>query len=767
MLKMLEEHLIKEGVFNGTLPPILQQIAEANPNPKIPYRMKLTIAVSELVLFSSHLRRNILHWNESLIPINAISFAIAGSGEGKDSSVSAVRKCFKDGYKVIETKRKDLARINAQRAARSDGKEDPEKWEVYKDYYHTPNPLFVSPSTSEGFIQHLNDLESAGIGAGYIQSGEFGAELVSGGLIIDNIKLLSEIYDEGNKEVKVLKARENQSKEIKNLPVSALLMGSQDNLLYDESVKKVFRREFSTKLARRSYFMFFPEKIQPIEYSNITESRAAKRDMEDKALKARASINESVKDIANDAVNGAGQPITISEEVRDLFGDYEQYNDFKAEEIKAQYPISKLVRKHLQWKALKLAGALTIFSGRHEITKQDYISAISFGEMLDKDMQMFEAELVKEPYEIFVDFMHRTANDGKSNLGIHALRKLGYIPTSGTAQTKMKELVILANSYDKTGVFTVCEEGICYEEVEITDIIGVSYLSVDNTPVRNVYAKGLGHDALVSAKNKIASKAVTNYTFDAFKFDDLSELLGGDFAYSPFQYMTAAEGASYDEKKHPNAEGCIRGKDNIVGGCKWICLDVDDSIITDKEAHFMLSDINHHIARTSDPDNEFKFRVLVELDGVVDVPNSQWIGFIQSISDSLSLKSDKLAKSQLFVSYEGEEREILSVTDATPLEVKEHLVNAATSAPKTSAAKPTPAQAKQLLNDELTTFSFAFEAENGVGGRMLMRAAYYASDLGMKPSEIIELVHRINDSWIEPMEASRLERTIISQVRRM
>ena len=774
MLDILKAELDKHRALDGELPPILKQIVDANPNPKIPYRMKLTIAVSELVLFASHLRRNILHWNGSSIPINAISFAIAGSGDGKDSAVSAARKCFKTGYSILETKRKDLAKVRAQQAARADGKENADEWDTYKEYYHTPNPLFVAPSTAEGFIQHLNDLDSAGIGAGYTQSGEFGAELVSGGLIVENIKLLSEIYDEGNKEVKVLKARENQSKEIKSLPVSALYMGSQDNLLYDDTIKKVFRREFSTKLARRSYFMFFPETIKPLSFTSEPNPAQAlltyKRKLEDDAVAARAVVDGIVSEIAKEAVKGAGKPLAISEEVRDLFTLYEAYNDEMADTIKAQYPISKLVRKHLQWKALKLAGAIAIFSGRTQVTKSDYISAISYGEMLNDDMQKFELELVKEPYEVFVDFMHKTAIDGKSQLGLHTLRKLGYIATTGIAHNKMKELVVLAASYDKTGVYTVCEEGICYEEVQLTDVAGVSYLEVDNSEVMRAIANNLGKEKISRAKQQVAGTAANGYEFYETDFAELGEMLEEDLAYSPFRFMTKEEGAKYDEEKQPNATGGIRGRDNIIGGCKWIYLDIDDSTITDEEAHFMLQDINHHIARTSNADNEFKFRVLIELDGIADIPDIQWPHFIKSISDSLSLKADKLPKSQIAFAYAG--RNVLSVTDAEPLAIKEHIMSATTTEPRTEAKKPTTAQAKALLDDELTTFRFAFEAESGEGSRMMIRAAKWAfKDLGATTEETIDLMHRINQHWEattgDPMPEDRLEATIISQIKRM
>ena len=85
--------------------------------------------------------------------------------------MNAVRKCFKTSYSIIEQKRKDEAKRKAIHKAQSEGLESPAEWSTYKKFYIEPNPLFVSPSTAEGFIQHLNDLDEAGIGAGYIYSG--------------------------------------------------------------------------------------------------------------------------------------------------------------------------------------------------------------------------------------------------------------------------------------------------------------------------------------------------------------------------------------------------------------------------------------------------------------------------------------------------------------------------------------------------------------------------------------------------------------------
>ncbi len=107
---------------------------------------------------------------------------------------------------------------------------------------------------------------------------------------------------------------------------------------------------------------------------------------------------------------------------------------------------------------------------------------------------------------------------------------------------------------------------------------------------------------------------------------------------------------------------------------KWCVLDLDDSPMTAEECHFMLSDINHHIARTSDASNPNKFRVLIELDSNVDENPIVWKHFYLSVAEELALKVDPLPQSQIFFSYSG--REVLSTLDASPLPVRDFLVQA-------------------------------------------------------------------------------------------
>lgn len=730
MLDLYKQELESQGVFSGKVPDLVQQISDAIPNQLIPQRMKYTIAISELTLFASHFRRNILHWNGSSIPVNFIAFSLASSGEGKDSSVNAARKCFKSGYDTLYEVRKTRAEEMAIERATADGMDDPHTYAVYKDYYRDPEELFANVESSlKGLTGHFNHLDDEGIGAGFVYSGEVGSELETNKSMSELIRFLSEVYDEGNKDVKIIGNKDEQMRSIKNFPVSALLLGSQDNILFEPTTKIKFKKEFSTKLARRSLFNFNLDVIHIPSTGSVKGDIQRTIEIEEAAKQVRQVADATISSIVDYQLPHVGEHLTVDLDVRELFITYEMYNKALAETIPHQYTISKLVRKHLQWKSFKLAGAIAFFNKHNSITKSDYIEAISFVEMLDQDMIKFEQELVKEQYEVFADYMKHSSSSGEASISLHSLRKLGYIPTSGTAVSKMKELVTLATSYDRSGIYTTDDEYVHYKEIIKTDATGVSYLPLTGT------------------KEQRKKQCDSGYEYLEEDFAYLGGVLYEDFAYSPFQFKNG-----------------VRSKANIIGGCKWICLDVDDSVITDKEAHFMLSDVNHHIARTSDLDNEFKFRIILELDAYVDVPDIQWKKFIESISSSIAITADPLPKSQIFFSYSG--REVLSVTDASPIEVKDHLVIAANTEPA-SAKTVTKPQAKALLDDPTGTFRPAFEASGGEGSIKLIAAAKYAYELGATTDEIIELMHDINEFWDTPMSDKRLESTIISQIRRM
>lgn len=585
-----------------------------------------------------------------------------------------------------------------------------------------------------------------------MNTSELGAELAQSPLIIENIKVLSELYDMGNKEVKALKARENQSKEIKGLPVSALLVGSPINILYDEGIKRKFKVEFSTKLARRSFFCYLPDQIPEKDFGSVEALIKAEISKEDDSISARMIVAEGIKHITEHNLAKTGDLLEVEEAVRDMFIVYKRYNTEVADRIPKLYPISALVRRHLQWKALKLSGAIAIFNNSDIITIDHYKEAIRFCELLDRDMQLFEVELVKEQYEIFADYMKALSVDGKATIGLHDLRKHGFIPTSGQPDQKMRDLIRLSAAYDKKSVYAINNgTEITYEQIIKTDDLALSILPIDNLRLNELINSGASKDEIRAEKQAIAKNAVTGFQYGSAQFADLAtNLLGQDFAYSPFEFK--------DGK---------RGKDNLIPKTKLLVFDIDTSDITAEECHFILQDLNHHIALSSDNNNKSKFRLLLELDSVVELTALEWKNFYMSIAQDLAITVDPVPQSQIFYSYAG--RDVYSVTDQSPTQVRDHVMLAKSAVTQKQEAKKkvTKAEVDRLKANPIDTFFYAYEADEGEGSRAMLKAALHArDDLQMTKDEIIDLLYDINSYWTIPMDEDRLRSTLISQVQR-
>lgn len=615
----LEEH----NAFDGKIPPIIDLFANAIPFATVPYRMKATIAISEIITFASQFRRNIVLNDGTSIPVNTIAFVLTGSGQNKDSSVRYARKALQSGYDMIDKERKHRAVAKAKQLAREAGEEMWDNWEIAKKYYDKPEPIFLAPTTVQGLVRHTNEIGVNGLGAGLIYSGEFGDQLTHGEHMMAMIETISELYDLGEKEAKYTQGKDTRSDAISGQALNALMVGSPV-LLYDENTKKKFISTFMSKLARRSFLCYVPEILKNPQLGDALKIISHKREIKAKAAEARDNIGDVVNQVAEYGIANAGKDIQISQEVEDLFEIYYTYNEEMANMMSSPNSAAVLVRKHLQWKALKLAGAFAIFARAETVEPEHYIAAIKFCEMLSEDMDMFEQELHKFAYERFADYMKTYASSGGVGyMTVHEMKKSGFINT--TTRHKLLEFINLAAAYDPTSVYTLIEDGtsIKYERIIETDTVTLSFKPIDNTRLIDLIANDAPYEAIKAEKGRIAKTAQSEYTRGETTFEDVGALLTKDFAYSPFIYRDDT-----------------RGKDNIISGTKMIVFDIDKSTITAEEAHFMLSDINHHIALSSDPNNNLKFRVIIELDSVVDLDPLTWSYFYKEVANELSLEID-------------------------------------------------------------------------------------------------------------------------------
>jgi hypothetical protein len=292
-----------------------------------------------------------------------------------------------------------------------------------------------------------------------------------------------------------------------------------------------------------------------------------------------------------------------------------------------------------------------------------------------------------------------------------------------------------------------------------------SYIHTDTTALQQAIKNNASKKSISYLKQQIAHQAVTGFKYSNTTFDGLALLLAEDYGFSPYKFKTAEEGAIFDKKKHINPIGGIRGKHNITNPITWICLDIDSSPYDINETHAILAHINHHVALTSNPVKLYKYRIILPLTTAVIIPSEEWKFFIRTLTTSLGIQADILGPSQCYYGYKG--REVLTINDkfsVDPLPFKQsaHMMYVAIEERKNALLQSTtPSKA---LAQPYTTFSFAYDAQDGEGNTMLLGAISKAKDLGATREYIKDLIININNFWDDPMPLSRLESTILTAI---
>jgi hypothetical protein len=739
MLDILEERLKASDALSAPSHVFVNALMDAIPFSTVPDKMKTVFALSHMSSFASQFRRNIELWDGTEVPVNNISFVVADSGANKDSSNSKIKKCFQSGYETINKFAKEAAKEAAIEAAKRAGEQLPTEFSTYVTYLKPVPPVFMSITTGPGFVQHVNDMAELPISSCSIYSGELSDELASNPHALETIKILSELYDLGEKEATYTKGAEFRAKAIKGQPVSALLVGSPGHILYDEATKKKFQVAFMSKLARRSWFCYAPERIREPDFSDCADPIRAMQDhaqeMETKSKAAIALIHGEVDLITEYQLSRLETTIKTEPEVFDLFTVYKRYNHEIIQRDHKQDTLYALVRGHLQWKALKLAGSLAIIEQSETVTAEHYAAAIQYCEIFDNDITDFEVDINKAAHERLADFLRtKPLESGTAFINNHDIKKMGF--SSTVSKPKLHELATLCSGYDVNGVYTVAENdiGIIFEPYVLTDVIGVSYKKIDNSVLYRAQESG-DEAAMKAAKIAIAKTANSGYTYGETTFSELADMLKGDFAYSSFQFKDG-----------------LRDKNGIIGGTKWIVFDIDKTHVSIDDAHAIMRGVNHHIALTSDASNRYKYRVLVELDSFVTLPAVAWKHFYTKVAEDLGLQVDVLPQSQIFFAYS--DREVFSELEGTPIACREYLLYAKEREAKSLApvVKQSSSQKQQQLDSPFDTFWYAFECVKGRRSVTFFRAIRHAIELGATLDYVHELLDQINDYLTEPLD---------------
>ncbi len=709
--QIVQNELEKEGAFSKKINKYAMYMANSL-DEEVPLSMRLNISNYTLASYVSHFHTKIV-LDDSFIPTNFIGFTLAKSGAAKTSSVNKLERALGKGYDLIERTRQKKEEDRAKRVAEAHDEEN------YLKYMKPLKPLFNSISTEAGMIKKLNEFSEEGLGLPSLFVDEVGTELQCNPDIVPNIKLVSELFDAGNKKSRALASEDLERAEVKGMGMCAMFIGSEHNVLLDESIMKKFSDEFVTKLARRCWFDFPEFNYIEAEKNNIDDILSGADDSKDFQVANILEIRDMSENIAENLLDNDINNVMIDVDAERLYKIYKFHCKYKSEESTEEASILEQLHRH--WKILKLAGVYAVCDCRNSISKQDLIEAISFAEMISGSLDKFIELSKREHYEILIDNLRE-----QDSLTTHELKKKEIITGRSNPDNQIANLIELGNS--KLG-----KEGMLrYEEGRV------------RLELFTKAEHGASHKKVTGTKEERAWQCKDKYIYKKTDFNNLSILLSNDTSYCAFEYSDG-----------------VRSNDNICSGATFVVLDIDDSDISYTEAHDILSDYTHHIAKTSDDSNPYKFRALIELDVEINLDARLWKNFMAKVGEHLGLELDLLPKSQQYYGFKG--REVLSNT-AEPLEASE-IVKTIDMLPK-EVKKLQPAKRGEVYDDRFNVFNYAYEVEGDTGATAMYRAFKHAHDLGFTKDQVIGLLMDICEYRGTDFDVIMKRTGMLNQIRR-
>jgi len=244
----LEEIDLFDGSVNETAMELTKLVDD-----DIPLGMSLSIANYTMAMFTGHFHWKIYLAEDNIVPSNALFFILAKSGAKKTSTVITMEKAIAKGLRVVNDKRKERAKEIAEENYVSTGDDETDA-KALKALIPPPISLDSAISTEQGLFQKLNWFERDGIGMPSLYIDEISTELASNADIVPNIKIIAQLFDNGEMKAKTLKDTKMQLRDIICMGMNGMFIGSEHGILEDEAVLKKFLTEFISKLARRVFF---------------------------------------------------------------------------------------------------------------------------------------------------------------------------------------------------------------------------------------------------------------------------------------------------------------------------------------------------------------------------------------------------------------------------------------------------------------------------------------------------------------------------------
>lgn len=699
--------------------PLIESLIAGIPK-SVPEDMRLLAGVVGLGKLASLLRIVGVKENTGeIIPCSVYGIAMVLSGMGKDRSIKTVDRLLEPSYKAIYNKisleEEERARNQAliELGVEKGGKET----NAYKKYLKRIPSFTGTTGTPEGVCRGLYNFSKYSLGSKFFIETEFASALKTSGTIAQSMKVLAEGFDSGYFEAKTISNEESAIPQISNMNTSMLLFSDPYTILTDNATKSKYREEMTQRYARRSFFVYIPddkEEVSLPDFKSFMESSSNDSEKEKEYTELFKKFSSRIRD------GKFKQKVIIPTDTWRYLEYIVTYYTIIKNSIPERNQILRKSYQDVPWRGFKLAIGIAGIYNSDVLTMEHINQGLYYSQKLFKSIEEFEEDISLESFERFARYINNnTVSEDELEVKLSEMVKLGFI-TAKANKSNINDLV------------TMTRTQLPRHTLEYDSKLGI----VKAKAFRKDGELGVSIVTFPSGteKSERVNRSKKGYKYVTCEFNDLRKVLSNDCAFVPFKLK----------------DGTLL-KDNVISGTKFLIFDVDDSEETYEEAGDMLEDFTYHIATTSNSDNPYKYRILIELDGILDLERDVWVKTMESVANHIGIKSniDKLHKTQTTFGYKdskvisnnGEALNTKVVMDIATMH-KENLKKKAES--RNSSKKRLDNDIKKNYIDE--SEQFVALMLNGAGRNLSLHNAYkyfadYTNDLDFIADTIIPYIH--------------------------
>ena len=681
------------------------------------FRMQL---VYYFAMVASHMRTNIVGFDNNVIPLNAYVINMSPSGTGKGYSTAFIENQLLVDFKEIflhstfqQSAFENIENI-AKRRSRQNGTTIEFEEEKLQKEFELVGPFLYQfdSATVPAVKQHRHKLLLANAGSLNFQVDEMGANLQSQTEVLHTFL---ELYDLGLIKEKLIKASAENKRLEKvegGTPTNMLLFGTPTKLLDGARTEELFFELLDMGYARRCFFGY-----SKTSDKNLTISA---KDMVDNMFdQDTIDYTMEVADhfrLLSHHVNLHKSIHIEKAELVELM-QYRIHCEQLASSMPDQQSIKKAELAHRYFKALKLAGIYAFIDDSVKITLKHLHNAIALTELSGKAFD----EIMK-PDKNYMKLARYLADSPTEVVLADMVEDLPFF--KGNSNQK-NEMIALATGYGyKNNI-------IIKRSIEN----GITFYSGESLKETNI------DELLITISNDYAKDYIPKWvTLDGLK--ELGEIDG---------FHWANHGFTDNHRK----------EDNVLAGFNLITLDVDAGVPI-KVAKEVFKNITHMLYttkrhQTTDENGNYlgdRYRIVIPTNYVLELDKKEYKEFMNNVISAIPFQID-MASNQRSKKWETNKGEVY-VHHAELFDVLPYI-------PQTKKNEERVANVNEQDLDRLENWVIN---NTGDGNRnvQLYNYACILADAGTSYSEIREHVINLNFKLADSLSEDELDNTVLRSI---